>query len=122
MNCYEYLKLPPIALLETLSDTFLYDIPITIETADDLATVSKMLSETANQYSFLCQLLGYAKIQKRNFARENSKTEKEDMIDREDVINNIVNAVKLRYNTLSRMITVKQEYNKELNINSARAG
>lgn len=117
MHCKEYLELSSDELLNVLSDTFLYDIPSEILTPEDLTLVSKMLAETSNQYTFLVQLHSVAKIQKRLATREKSKTEKEDLIDKETIIENIINAVKLRYSSLSRMVTIKQECNRELNMN-----
>ena len=104
-------------LLDVLFDNFIYEVPKEIVTADELKEVSEMLSSTYSQYSFLMQLLSYAKIKKRVASRNKNKILKDDLIDKEDVISNVVSAVKLRYNTLSRMITAKQEYNKELNMN-----
>lgn len=117
MNCSEYLKLSTPDLLDVLVDNFIYDIPQEILTPDDFSIVSKMLSDTSNQYSFLVQLASVAKIQKRIASRAKDKVLKEDLIDKETIIENIVSSVKLRYATLSRMITIKQEYNKELNMN-----
>lgn len=117
MNCSEYLKLSTPDLLDVLVDNFIYDIPQEILTPDDFSIVSKMLSDTSNQYSFLVQLASMAKIQKRIASRAKDKVLKEDLIDKETIIENIVSSVKLRYATLSRMITIKQEYNKELNMN-----
>lgn len=117
LNCVEYLELSPTELLEVLIDNFIYDIPNEILSPEDYASVSEMLSSTSNQYSFLVQLSCAAKIQKRLASRRKDKTAKEDLIDKETIIDNIVSAVKLRYSTLSRMITIKQEYNKEINMN-----
>lgn len=117
MTCCEYLELNPTELLEVLIDNYLYDVPQEINSPDDFISVSKMLSETCNQYSFLIQLSSAAKIKKRLAAREKDKTQKEDFIDKESIVCGVLDAVKLRYNTLSRMITVKQEYNRELNMN-----
>lgn len=117
MNCLEYLELTPSELLEVLIDNFVYDIPNEIATAEDYAIVSQMLSETSNQYSFLIQLSCIAKLNKRIAGREKNKAFKEDCIDREAIIEKVISAVKLRYATLSRMVTIKQEHNRELNMN-----
>ena len=62
MTCCEYLELNPTELLEVLIDNYLYDVPQEINSPDDFISVSKMLSETCNQYSFLIQLSSAAKI------------------------------------------------------------
>lgn len=117
MTCIDYLDMESSELLEVLANTFIYDIPKEILTPEDLKEVSKMLSETSNQYSFLIQLSSMAKIQKRKAVRNKNKILKEDLIDKEYIIEKITDSVKLRYSTLSRLITAKQEYNKELNMN-----
>ena len=117
MNCVEYLQLSSEELLEILIDNFIYDIPNEILSPEDYVNVSKMLSDTSNQYSFLVQLSCTAKIKKRLAGREKDKTQKEDYIDKEAIIESIISAVRLRYATLSRMVTIKQEHNKELNMN-----
>lgn len=117
LNCLEYLELTPSELLEVLIDNFIYDIPNEITTAEDYAIVSQMLSETSNQYSFLIQLSCTAKLNKRIASREKNKAFKEDYIDKEAIIEKVISAVKLRYATLSRMVTIKQEHNRELNMN-----
>ena len=62
------------------------------------------------------QLSALATVQKRLCARDGDKQRKEDAIDKIYVIDKIVSAVKLRYDTLSRMVTIKQEIDRELNM------
>lgn len=116
MNCREYLELAPERLLEELEKDFVYDVPFGVESPDDLSLVATYLSTTTNQYSFLMQLSALATVQKRLCARDGDKQRKEDVIDKIYVIDKIVSAVKLRYDTLSRMVTIKQEIDRELNM------
>ena len=116
MQASEYLKLSPIELLNVLTDTFVVQIPENgIQSVDDMNSIAQMLTETTNSYSFLMQLASLAKLQCREISRHGSKAEKEDSIDKKEIVNNIVHAVEHRMKTLSRLITIKQEINREMN-------
>lgn len=120
MNYKTYLEMSPLSLLENLSKTFLYKVDETIETPADLQKISGILVQTTNEFSFLSQLLNYAKFDCRYYKRlgKDYKTQYEDAIDRREVVHSILDAVELRYKTLSRMITIKQEINKELKMSA----
>ena len=110
----------PRELAEILSATFIYDVPESVDTADDMSEIGKMLSNTSNQYAFLNSLLSISKIQCRELKRLNIKMSYEDAVDKKEIINNITESVKVRYKTLSRMITIKQEINNELKMTDGR--
>lgn len=122
MNCSDYLELPPNELLKVLSDTFIIDIPEDFESIEVLRGVSTMMSEAVNQYSFLVQLYCFAKLKTRQAKRlgASAKTEYEDLVDRKEIIKNVLDAVLLRYKVLSRMLTAKQEINNELNMSEVK--
>ena len=108
----------PFSLLEFLTNNYVYEVNTIAETSEDMQVIASMMANTYNEYSFLSQLLSLAKVQCRSLKRkgEDYKTEYEDTIDKRDIIDNILKVVKLRYQTLSRIITVKQEVNKELSM------
>lgn len=122
MNCNEYLAMSPDELLKVLSDTFIVEVPKTIDNADALNDVSAMMSDAINQYSFLVQLYCLSKIDTRRYKRmgKEAKLEYEDSVDRKEIIKYVLDAVLLRYKALSRMITIKQEVNNELNMSDIR--
>lgn len=122
MNCNDYLEMEPVQLLEVLTDTFIIDIPEEIDDVTTLQNVSKLMSETINAYSFLVQLYCLSKISTRHYKRlgASAKKEYEDSVDRKEIIKNILDAVLLRYKVLSRMVTIKQEINEELNMSEGR--
>lgn len=122
MNCNDYLEMEPVQLLEVLTDTFIIDIPEEIDDVTTLQNVSKLMSETINAYSFLVQLYCLSKISTRHYKRlgSSAKKEYEDAVDRKEIIKNILDAVLLRYKVLSRMVTIKQEINEELNMSEGR--
>ena len=110
----KYFEMTPAELLKCLTEEFMFEIPLVLETPEDLVKAGEMLSKTSSQYSFLSALSSYAKIDCRLKKRENNKEEAEDAIDRKEIIGNMLNAVRMRYNAISRLITVKQESNREL--------
>jgi hypothetical protein len=120
LNINDLLSFSPMDLAQILNDTFIFDIPCQIETEQELNEVGKMLAITSNQYSFLTSMLSIAKVNVRKYKRAKAKTSYEDTVDKRDIISYTVDAVKLRHKTLSRLITVKQERNNELNMSERR--
>lgn len=120
LNINDLLSFSPMDLAQILNDTFIFDILCQIETEQELNEVGKMLAITSNQYSFLTSMLSIAKVNVRKYKRAKAKTSYEDAVDKRDIISYTVDAVKLRHKTLSRLITVKQERNNELNMSERR--
>lgn len=120
LNINDLLSFSPMDLAQILNDTFIFDIPCQIETEQELNEVGKMLAITSNQYSFLTSMLSIVKVNVRKYKRAKAKTSYEDAVDKRDIISYTVDAVKLRHKTLSRLITVKQERNNELNMSERR--
>lgn len=117
----EILSEDPLVLTEKLKSEYLFYLPETIENADDLLEAGRFLGKIANSYSFLVQLSSLAKINVRKLKREKkSKDEIDNAIDRKDSINNTVEAVKMQYNAISRLITVKQQINEELKMTDGK--
>ena len=87
---------------------------------EEMKKVNTQLSRLANSYSFVMQLLTYTKIQVRQEKRKGKENKEnyEDMIDRRDTLQNTADILKMQYQTLSRMITVKKEINDELRMSS----
>ena len=116
----DFLSMHPKDLIAVLQDLYIFDIPETIETIEEMQSVGGMLSISNNQYSYLCVLSSYAKVKVRELKRANIKNSYEDAIDRRDIIESITSAVKERARTLSRLITIKQEVNEELKMTEGR--
>lgn len=123
-----YLYLDPTVLQETLDKSFDVDISCLcngILTAEDFVIAQKKMYETNAAFSFLMSLTAYAKIElrkcARNHAQEKTAENKrihEDMTDRMFCIDAAVTKSKEKSKILSRMITAKQEENKEINMSS----
>lgn len=114
----QVLQMDPTLLQDWLTEEFglITPLPTEISTIEDMKNAEKMIATLTNRLSYLSSLGVYAKIAVRNSKRKGKdyKTEYEDMIDRQTAINAAEDTVKQQYNAISRMITVKQEINKEI--------
>lgn len=116
----ELFKMEPVAMAEWLSTFYGEPIPDSIETLEDMERAGRLLPALTNSWSYLTEISAYSKIlvrqAKRKVDKSNPKTkeEYEDMVDRQYIIQLAVDILKQKYNTVSRMITTKQEINSEL--------
>lgn len=71
---------------------------------------------TANRYSYIVAFLSYAKTVTRKLKRSGKeyKDAYEDMVDRRDALQNTADILKFQYQSMSRLITIRQEINAEL--------
>ena len=117
----EIYEMEPFEMTEKLTDSFSYDLPEFLDTPDDLRNAGRLLGELCAAYSYLIQLASYGKLLVRDLKR--TKTDKatiDNAIDRRDVINNLAEIIKLQYNTVSRMVSIKQQINYELKMSDSR--
>ena len=105
-------------LMKWLDNKFYINIPNGLETITDMKSAGKLLGKLSNDYAYLAILLSYAKTFVRAEKRKGKdfKTSYEDMIDKRDMIDEMTNVVKMQYQAISRMITVKQQIQEELNM------
>ncbi len=107
--------------LQEWCDTFIPTIPTAIETVEDMQLASRLLSQLASNFTYLNSLSVYAK----NAVRQEKKKGKDNkevydaMIDRQNAISSTCDSLKLLYSCLSRLITIKQEINKEINMSNS---
>jgi hypothetical protein len=118
INNEQILSMEPTKLQDWLDKEFelTKPIPAEISTVEDMQTAEKMIAKLTNRLSYLSSLGVYAKFAVRSSKRKGKefKTEWEDMVDRQTAINTAENTIRQQYTALSRMITVKQEINKEI--------
>ena len=117
----EIYEMEPFEMTEKLTDSFSYDLPEFLDTPEDLRNAGRLLGELCAAYSYLIQLASYGKLLVRDLKR--TKTDKatiDNAIDRRDVINNMAEIIKLQYNTVSRMVSIKQQINYELKMSDSR--
>ena len=106
-------------LIKWLDKRFYYSIPKGLESIDDMKVAGRLLGQLSNDYSYLAILLSYAKAFVRTEKRKGKdfKLSYEDMIDKRDIIDEMTSVVKMQYQAISRMITVKHDIQEELNMN-----
>lgn len=118
LNNEQILAMDPTALQNWLATEFELEVPLKTEisTIEDMKYAEKMIAVLTNRLSYLSSLGVYAKIAVRAAKRKGkeAKEEHEDMVDRQIAINAAEESIKQKYNAISRMITVKQEINKEI--------
>lgn len=105
----ELLNMPPLELVAWLDESFINPLPIP-ETIAEFAQFNYLLGELANTYAYLTSLHSMMQIAVRDAKRTSqNKDHINDCIDRRDIVENYMNAVKLQYTAFSRMITVRQQ-------------
>jgi len=120
MDYTTILTMAPMELAKWLNENYTFVIPDSIDSIDQMKQVSRILSELTNSYAYMMQLLNYAKIMVRQEKRKGKENKEnyENMIDRRDILQNVADILKMQYQTVSRMITVKKEINEELKMTS----
>ena len=104
----------PELLNRSLIENYIQEIPVSIETVDDMIYAGHMMAMITNDYSYLLGVLSTFKIWAKIAKVNGSKAEYNDMVMRRDSIETIVDILKQQYSALSRLITIKQEINNEL--------
>lgn len=114
-NIVELLQLTPNTLATWLTKNYLKEIPISLETADELKEAGKLLGELTNSYSFIKAAATFANLAVRDAKRK--KLEKaviDDCISRRELLDNFADTLKAQYNAISRMVTVKKQIDDEM--------
>ena len=114
MNYEDVYKMDPVVLIQWLRNTCVVPMPSSIETPEDMQLASELMLKLSNSHVYLLELLSYGKIMVRRAKRELPKEEYEDMIDRQNAVQNAFDMVKQQYAVLSRAVTIKSERNREL--------
>lgn len=111
---YSILNQSPIELIEWTANEFEIHLPNKISSADDMEYASELLLKLTAYHAYLCEFLSYTKIIVRSAKRNLSKTEWEDLVDKQNIIDRRLDIVKQQYAALSRAVTIHTENNKEL--------
>lgn len=108
-------------ILKWLDENVFIPVPSEVNSVEDLTIIQECMTRYTNQYSYLVSLKSQLKLGIR-FARK-EKYSKEDidiLVDRKAIIEDAMSVVKIQLQTVSRLITIKQEINRELQINNNR--
>lgn len=120
MTTEQLFEISPEELFEYLTDTFGEEVPTQLISIEDMQKAGELLGRLTNQYSYLVNISSLAKIKKRNVKRYGSKEQYEDAVDREEIINNMVEIVKHQYQSVSRCVTIKMANDNELRMTEFR--
>ena len=112
----QLLAVSPADFADQLTEEFIEDIPVSIETAEELRQLSEIMNRTVNRYSYMEALLSYVKIRVREAKRGQDKSFYEDMVDRKEAVQNTADVLKMQYQAMSRAITVRQQIIDELHM------
>lgn len=120
MRFNQFLEIDVYEMIECINHDYYVTLPESILTIEDMQEAGAMLSKLINGYTFLSNLAEYAKILVREKKGKISKEEHQSLMGKRDVIVQAAETVKMQYSALSRMITVKQEINRELQMSDVR--
>lgn len=111
----DLLSLEPVDLMEYLTENFSIQVPSAVTTAEDLEQAARILSQAYSYYSFLTSMRMTARLQKRELKNQKeSRAEIEKMLAREEAFEMQAGIAKHAYDTVSRMVTIKQQINQEM--------
>ncbi|MBO4847046.1 MAG: hypothetical protein J5525_12250 [Lachnospiraceae bacterium] len=128
MTYMDVLSMNSYDMIDYLTETFLVQIPKSINSIEDMNHASELLLKLSTNYSYMNSLLSYIKLTTRDAKRQldkldakdpkkvEYKTYYEDMVDKKEIINNITECVDQEYSAISRAVTIKIENNKELSM------
>ena len=111
-------------IMDKLRGTIIEDIPRGIKTEEDLRRLEYLLGKLANDYVYLISMTNYARNYVRQLKRKGKEyqVEYEDMLDKRESLESIASAVKLQYQAISRMLTIKIELEEENKMHDYRRG
>ena len=109
-------------IIGSLAQFVMGDIPEGINSQDDLAQIEYYLGRLGNDYAYLIELLSYSRNYVRRLKRDGHKEKSEDLMDIRDGIESMASAVKLRYQAVSRLLTIHEQRNDENTMPGYRLG
>ncbi len=110
----ELLEMKAEELVPYMMQICTISLPEKIDSIEEMQYASGLLSKASALYSFASNLALTSNIRKRNFKKEKKKDEYEEEIAREMVFNSFSEQLKMSYNTVSRMFSIKQQISQEL--------
>ncbi len=104
----------PEKLNEILVANFIKPMPGHPQTVADMEEISCLMDKVVGYLQFLVPNLSILKIKTQNLKAQGHKEDYRLMMQRRDVVDAICEILEKQRETLSRMITIKQEINKEI--------
>ena len=125
-NYIDIAKMDNYELIQYLLDNFDFQVLPKLETIEEMQEASQLLMFATNANSFLTNVLSYVSLFKRDRKREYESYKKgsqeyashkhlyEDYVDKEAILMRKIESLDNIKQTTSRMLTIKQEIDKEL--------
>ncbi len=120
MDYATILNMEPVELVKWLHDNFSTTIPLKIESAEEMDAAAQLMLVLTGYKSYLLELLSYTKCITRMVKRDQTKMDYEDMVDRKEAIQNMVDDLDQQYKAVSRAVTIRIENNQELKMGEFR--
>ena len=92
-------------LIQRLYNEIVVDIPENIS-PENFSEVNMLLGKLPNDYAYVVSLVGYSRNFTRQLKRQGEKEAYEDMIDKSKALDDIASSIKLKYQAVSRMISL----------------
>ena len=90
-------------------------LPVGIETTEDMKTASMAIARLGPIYSYLVNMKMRVNIKKRICKKDKEQKDAyEELLAREVILDAYIDQAKMLYNTTSRMISIRQMMNEEL--------
>lgn len=117
LSSIDMLSMEPLDLMNYVSANFSISVPVSIETPENLKEASRTISKAYAYFSFITGMRQTAKMHKRMLKRQKEDpVEIEKMLMREEIFETQAGNLKHAYDTISRMVTIKQMVNQEINM------
>ena len=97
------------------------DIPEEISPTEFMG-MSNLLMKLPNDYAFANEMLAHSRYLVRHFKREKKQKEYEDMMDKRDALENIASVIKLKYQAVSRVISLYEMTTDYNSLHQSRLG
>lgn len=111
----DILEKEPLELVEWLEGEFVINIPKNLDSVEQMEVAEELLSRFGSQIVYLDYLLSYAKLYLREARRDKrDKNFIDDCVDKKENIERALEGVKALQSAVSRMVTTRQEINREL--------
>lgn len=121
MSGHDILAMEPFDMIKYLTSAYDFSIPESIETIEDMENAAALLSRFTAHYTYLTQLTLLANIKKREARRLGIPApELDDACMREQILEKFADLAKTAYQTVSRLLTIKQQINLELRLTDGR--
>lgn len=97
-----------------LTNDMYVQIPLTIDTEEELKYASTLMASISNNYAYLSNIYASLKFLGRQAKDRKDKAKSDEIIDKRELIHSCLESLSKQRDTISRMITIKQIVNEEL--------